>query len=69
MRNNADVPALAEEEILAWADAYNVRTGQWPTFDSGPTPGARRNLVEGRQGPEDGHGRTGGPIVAPATAG
>jgi hypothetical protein len=36
VRNRMDLPALAEEQILAWADAYRARTGQWPKRDSGP---------------------------------
>src|ERR1017187_10892350 len=31
---------LAEDEILAWADAFFARTGDWPMFDSGPIPEA-----------------------------
>lgn len=39
-RNPADVPALTEEQILAWADAHRLRTGQWPRTRSGPIPEA-----------------------------
>src|SRR5581483_11221140 len=33
-------PDLAAEDVLAWADAFLERTGDWPTFDSGPIPEA-----------------------------
>jgi hypothetical protein len=36
VRNPADVPALTEEQILAWAGAHRRRTGQWPRIRSGP---------------------------------
>jgi hypothetical protein len=29
-------PELSEPQILAWADGYHARTGQWPRSDSGP---------------------------------
>jgi hypothetical protein len=29
-------PRLSFRQILAWADAFRRRTGQWPTIDSGP---------------------------------
>jgi hypothetical protein len=29
-------PDLSQEEVLAWADAFLERTGDWPTWDSGP---------------------------------
>jgi hypothetical protein len=28
-------PALSTTQILAWADVHHVRTGEWPTVDSG----------------------------------
>jgi hypothetical protein len=31
---------LTEAHILAWADAYRQRTGQWPSATSGPVPDA-----------------------------
>jgi hypothetical protein len=34
-RNHLDLSVLTEEQILAWADAHQVRTGDWPTEDSG----------------------------------
>lgn len=33
--NPARLPALIEDEILAWADAHRKRTGRWPTARSG----------------------------------
>lgn len=40
VRNRKDLPPLREERILAWADDYHQRTGQWPTRESGPIPEA-----------------------------
>jgi superfamily II DNA or RNA helicase len=40
VRNHLAAPPLTEKEILAWADAYHQQTGNWPTSDSGPVPGA-----------------------------
>jgi hypothetical protein len=31
VRNVGDLPRLTVKQILAWADAYHERTGQWPT--------------------------------------
>lgn len=42
-RNRVALPALAEEQILAWADAHHARTGKWPTERSGPVPEAPGN--------------------------
>jgi hypothetical protein len=39
-RNKADVPKLTVEQILAWADAHHVATGNWPNPYSGPVKGA-----------------------------
>jgi hypothetical protein len=36
VRNGADLPALSEEQILAWADTHFQRTGRWPKPKSGP---------------------------------
>jgi hypothetical protein len=36
VRNRADLPRLTERQILAWADAHHLRTGRWPTRESGP---------------------------------
>jgi hypothetical protein len=33
-------PPLTVEQILAWADAYHARTGEWPGVRSGPIPEA-----------------------------
>jgi hypothetical protein len=38
VRNVQAAPALAPEQVLAWADAYHARTGHWPTRTSGPIP-------------------------------
>jgi len=41
-------PKLTENEVLAWADAFHVRTGRWPTARSGPVaqvPGENWNAV------------------------
>jgi len=36
------LPALSEDEVLDWADAFHARTGEWPTFESGPIPESAR---------------------------
>src|SRR5436305_905643 len=33
-------PELSEDQILAWAEAHQDRTGRWPGKDSGPIVGA-----------------------------
>ena len=38
VRNKADLPPFHEEQILAWADAWHERSGQWPAPESGPIP-------------------------------
>ena len=40
VRNIGDLPPLAEEQILKWADVYNERTGKWPKQNSGPVADA-----------------------------
>ena len=40
VRNLSNVSELTVEQILAWADSYRQRTGQWPRHTSGPIPGA-----------------------------
>lgn len=35
VRNRKGLPALSENQILAWADSYHQRTGTWPTAKSG----------------------------------
>ena len=40
VRNKADLPPFHEEQILAWADAWHERSGQWPAPESGPIPEA-----------------------------
>jgi hypothetical protein len=39
VRNRADLPRLAQRQILARADAHRRRTGRWPTQASGAVPG------------------------------
>jgi hypothetical protein len=34
VRNTGDLPRLSERTILAWADAWHARTGDWPRTDS-----------------------------------
>jgi hypothetical protein len=58
VRNRKDLPPLTEEQILAWADAYHGRTGQWPQRHSGPiddAPGetwaaVNAALIQGNRG-------------------
>jgi hypothetical protein len=40
VRNHMKLPPLRREQILAWADAYFERTGNWPTAKSGSIPEA-----------------------------
>lgn len=40
VRNRKRLAPLTEEAILAWADAWHTRTGQWPHGRSGPIPEA-----------------------------
>jgi hypothetical protein len=40
VRNAVNLPRLRRQRILAWADAHQRRTGQWPTRDAGPVPEA-----------------------------
>jgi hypothetical protein len=37
-----ELPDLTEEEILAWADLFQARTGEWPTAKSGEIPESAR---------------------------
>ncbi len=41
VRRTRHRPPLTEEQILAWADAHHVRTGKWPTLNSGRIVGTR----------------------------
>jgi hypothetical protein len=51
-------PALTIDLILSWADAFHVRTGAWPSHDSGRIPGTigetwlavDKSLRDGRRG-------------------
>jgi hypothetical protein len=36
VRNNANLPPLTTDHILAWADAHHERTGKWPNRTCGP---------------------------------
>ena len=36
VQNRCALPTLTKEQVLAWADAHHLRTGQWPTTHSGP---------------------------------
>jgi hypothetical protein len=48
-RNISRLPALAEAQILAWADAHRRQTGRWPTGESGPvvhSPGETWKAVD-----------------------
>jgi Type III restriction enzyme, res subunit len=36
IRNIQNLPDLAEQQILAWVDAYREETGKWPRVMSGP---------------------------------
>jgi hypothetical protein len=38
IRNSWTRPLLSVESILAWADAWHERTGNWPNLQSGPIP-------------------------------
>jgi len=40
VRNLTNLPDLAVEQILVWADAHRRRTGDWPRAASGPIPEA-----------------------------
>ena len=40
VRNLQQLPRLSRQQILAWADAHQKRTGAWPTAQSGPVAGA-----------------------------
>ncbi len=35
VRNQGELPALNEEQILTWADMHKKRSGKWPTRESG----------------------------------
>jgi hypothetical protein len=40
LENRGTLPDLGIEEILGWADAYRLRTGEWPGHSSGSIPEA-----------------------------
>src|SRR5215469_1475829 len=39
VRNLCQLPRLSRQQILAWTDAHQKRTGAWPTARSGPVAG------------------------------
>lgn len=47
VRNLRDLPQLSKEQILAWADAHNQRTGKWPHQNSGPIHGTSGETWKG----------------------
>jgi hypothetical protein len=57
-RNQAELPPLTIERILAWADAFHERTGKWPNENSGAIPdsggetwcGVETSLQKGARG-------------------
>jgi hypothetical protein len=58
VRNQANLVPLSLEQILLWADAHYMRTGQWPRIESGPVfeapsetwKGIQMALVTGHRG-------------------
>ncbi|HUY33859.1 MAG TPA: hypothetical protein VMV69_14005 [Pirellulales bacterium] len=49
VRNRASMGHLSRQQILAWVDAHQARTGMWPTCNSGPVsdaPGETWNAVD-----------------------
>jgi hypothetical protein len=36
VRNHADLPPLSVDQVLAWADAFHKRTGEWPKLKNWP---------------------------------
>ncbi len=62
VRNHLDLPAVDEDQILAWADAHHERTGEWPKVNSGPihdVPGEKwanidQSLAKGLRGLSEG---------------
>jgi hypothetical protein len=58
VRNNAALPRLTRQAILAWCDAFHERTGRWPGQYSGPVAdapgetwgGIQRALTAGLRG-------------------
>jgi hypothetical protein len=49
-RNHRDLPPLSEVQILAWADAWHIRTGRWPGPDLRQAipeaPGEKWNCID-----------------------
>lgn len=49
VRNRGHLPEFSEKQLLAWADAYHRRSGQWPKKTSGPVheaPGETWDTVD-----------------------
>jgi hypothetical protein len=50
VRNVGDLPRLTIRQVLAWADAWHARSGQWPRARSGQevpeAPGERWNRID-----------------------
>jgi hypothetical protein len=49
VRNHQDLPPLSVTQILEWVDAYQRRSGAWPTSSSGPVtdaPGETWNGID-----------------------
>jgi len=47
VRNQGNLPLLTVGQILAWADAFQKRTGKWPTNRSGEVEGAAGETWKG----------------------
>lgn len=47
VRNQAALPRLTQEQILAWADAHFSRHGKWPSVLSGPIGEAPEETWDG----------------------
>jgi hypothetical protein len=43
VRSGEGLPTM--EQILAWADEHNARTGAWPTENDGSIPGSIRPIL------------------------
>jgi hypothetical protein len=46
-RNRKALPKLTAGKIVRWADAHQVRTGEWPTHSSGPVADAPGETWQG----------------------
>jgi hypothetical protein len=50
IRHLGNLPALTEEGILAWADAYHAEHGDWPTADAGQIDESPQETWQGIDG-------------------